>query len=1243
MATRDVKLRLLIETVDRASRGVKTITASVDGLSGALKKAEQISGRLAVIGASLTAAFVFPVKAAADFEKSMSAVRAVTEGATEAFEELNQVASELGGRTEFTAKQVADGMRFLGQAGFDAIQVIAAMPDVIDLATAGQLDLASAADIASNVLQGMQLEVSELNRVMDTLAVTATSSNTNVRQLGEALKFAAPASAIAGISIEKTAAIIGILGNNGIQASLAGTALRGMLASLANPSKQAQEALDRLGVTVSRGVDGSLDLIETLRDLGDANIKIGDTFEIFRRRGASAALALANQIEKVDELVIKNEEGSGALKTMADIMRDNLSTSITILISAFNRLLRSLGAPLLSSLKAAAIGLSKFVDALASAASKVPNLTKPLLIAVGALGLFLTAIAGVLISLKVLIPLFGLLQVAIVANPVIAAATAMILFTVAIRGYFSAGETAVEITKDLNREATELADSFENSINRVNDAKDALNNYAKGTKESFAAQEKLAKITITLADDLEKQIEAIKKAKESGEELTETELAIAEAAEELDIQIDKLNGGFFDGGKAAAKFNFALKIDALTKYRAEIIETAKEISKIAKIHNISVKLEDLPAANVAKLRATMTALVKKLESIGEIDLSKPSVLFAKLTEEMGFGVAETQAFNEAFFKLSQTFDDVEKSKPSIESLSVAFERQKLVIGQTADEVDRLQKIIDESNKATLADKLRLQDAQKLEKDAIKETRIRLQALFDFRVAAEEKIGEELIAIQKRNLARGIINKEEESRRILVIEENTQREIARIRGKAFIRALLTFDSESKAFTAFQNQKEQAGKRFVTALETSNDAIEKSNNELFTKTQKDAEKDAEKRIKLSDSLKNKQLRNLNALKDAFSSTFIGIGNIVESAVNKQKKLIDSLTKKVGDAGRIIVDIQKGNTAALLKFDEGLLSSDEKKRRSLIRLRSELERLRVTDVSVGPDAEDTINANRLLKEMIGVRDAFVDATKTSRGLNSVLDRFNIEGINRKISELGGNLESNVSNKLEDERSTLEQMLKLLGDIDVASSIDIEFKNKEEVLAFIKKITGRFKEVGIDISDDKLTALNIKVDRIVEKERILKLKIDENAILTQAENLLNRLKAKWESTVITIPVRIMELPSAAIGKRFGGLIKKLASGGKIPGFGGGDRIQALLEQGEFVIRKEAVSRYGSAFMNAINQMKFGSGFKRFQEGGSVSNSPTTNLNLSFNKSESVQVTAQDDQVRKLVNILRREGLVSI
>ena len=288
------------------------------------------------------------------FEQSMANLRSITRASNEDFERLEATAMKLGETTVFTASQAAEGMTYLGMAGFNTGQILESIPGMLSLAAATGMDLARTADIASNILTGFGLEAEEMARVADVMALAASTSNTNVEQLGYAMKYAAPISKALGFSLEETAAAVGILSNAGIQGQMAGTTLRGMLDSLASPTDAAAVALDYLGVkTVDasgtlRGLEDvikDLDAAMNARGLGSAE-KYGLLDQIFGTRAGTGANAMWDAIvsgELAEQVRKLREESGGVADEMARVQIDTLSGSFALLASAVSSVQIAIG------------------------------------------------------------------------------------------------------------------------------------------------------------------------------------------------------------------------------------------------------------------------------------------------------------------------------------------------------------------------------------------------------------------------------------------------------------------------------------------------------------------------------------------------------------------------------------------------------------------------------------------------------------------------------------------------------------------------------------------------------------------------------------------------------------------------------------------------------------------------------------------------------------------------------------
>lgn len=294
-------------------------------------------------GAAITAGIRRSTGLLAAFSQEMSTVRAVSRATDSEFNALRASAERLGRTTRFSATQAAEGMTFLARAGFDANQVLETIEGTLQLAQAGGLGLGRAADIASNALQGFQLDVEETGRVVDVLALAANTSNTSVTQLGDALSFAAPIASGLGVSIEETTAAIGALSNAGLQGSRAGTGLNRVMAELESPSSAALDVLTRLGLTQDDVRITSVGLTGAIKALADAGVTTGQALELFGQRGGPAFDVLSKAIPDVQQMTGELLNAAGTAERVADTMDDNLNGAILAVRSSIEGFIIAMG------------------------------------------------------------------------------------------------------------------------------------------------------------------------------------------------------------------------------------------------------------------------------------------------------------------------------------------------------------------------------------------------------------------------------------------------------------------------------------------------------------------------------------------------------------------------------------------------------------------------------------------------------------------------------------------------------------------------------------------------------------------------------------------------------------------------------------------------------------------------------------------------------------------------------------
>lgn len=356
LSTRDSKL---IRGLQRASRRLNGFAASV--------KATGL--KLVGMGAAAAVPFAISARTFASFESQMARVKALTGAQGDEFARLEQMARRLGASTVFSASQAAEAMSYFALAGFDVERILGAIGPTLDLAAAGQIEIAEAADIAAKIMAGMGLSADELGNAVDVMAKAMTTANTDLTMLGDAFKFVGPMAKTAGVSLEEVTAAIQLLSNAGIQGEMAGTTLRGMLLSLTSPSAEAEKELDRLGVRVLDGAGNVRSLADIIADLENALSSVGSGQRlrslgtIFPARQAAGAAELVSQgAERLRDATAALGEASGTASRIAGTQLNTLTGDFTILLSALEGVAIAIGEAFGTQLRAAIRGVSAMLS-----------------------------------------------------------------------------------------------------------------------------------------------------------------------------------------------------------------------------------------------------------------------------------------------------------------------------------------------------------------------------------------------------------------------------------------------------------------------------------------------------------------------------------------------------------------------------------------------------------------------------------------------------------------------------------------------------------------------------------------------------------------------------------------------------------------------------------------------------------------------------------------------------------------
>jgi len=358
---------------------IKPIQILINAKDNASSVFDKLQGKVAAVGIAIAGyfgiqAFTGIVQGAADFEQAMSRVQAATGGTAEEMAALRKAAEDAGSTSIFTSAQAAAALENLAKAGLTASEAIAALPGVMVLAQAGDVELATSAEFITKAVMGMGLAFSDAGRVADVLAKGANATNTSVTGLAQALSYAAPVAQSLGLSLEQTVAIIGKFADAGIDASRAGTALNSILSQFANPASKFRQELAASGITTTN-------FGQALEQLAVAGPRGQKAVLAVGQEAGPALRALLNQgIGSLHDLQTALEGSAGSADEVARTMQGNLNGAINGLSSAWDTVKNTLGTPVLPVLRqgvdqlAAALRgavadgtIQKFGEAIASA------------------------------------------------------------------------------------------------------------------------------------------------------------------------------------------------------------------------------------------------------------------------------------------------------------------------------------------------------------------------------------------------------------------------------------------------------------------------------------------------------------------------------------------------------------------------------------------------------------------------------------------------------------------------------------------------------------------------------------------------------------------------------------------------------------------------------------------------------------------------------------------------------------
>jgi len=451
------------------------------------RKARAASMAVAAIGAAATAAFALSVKTAAQFQQELANTQSVANATKVELGRLRDAAEDFGRTTIFTAKQAAAAMYDLASAGLDTTEIIETLPGVIALAAATQNDLAFTSQLVTASLKQFGLATSESERIANVMAATISKTKATMDKLASSMAYIGPIASAIGMSLEETAASLGLLYDAGFEASMAATGLRMGIAQLLGPTPKATKLLAQMGLTaqdVNVEIHGLANVIDKLRE---ADIGATEAFEIFGNRSAAAMLSLTKQGGGALRELTKEITGTDDAARMSAQQLDTLPGRGKLLLSALEGLKIEIGTYLVPALEGLTDKLTTIVNAVTNYLKEHPAVGKALTFLGSTLGIIATVLGtiGIILapaiytlkSIKVVLIALGvkikvivgfLLSIPSAIAAILVAGAALLAWVVAFPIHFVRTTSRVKTALlGIGEAITELLEQFFNLLGKI--------------------------------------------------------------------------------------------------------------------------------------------------------------------------------------------------------------------------------------------------------------------------------------------------------------------------------------------------------------------------------------------------------------------------------------------------------------------------------------------------------------------------------------------------------------------------------------------------------------------------------------------------------------------------------------------------------------------------------------------------------------------------------------------------------
>jgi len=1179
---------------DKGGNRVQEYSKQIGKVEGAFKRTVAAMKVTASYGIAATAifavtnAFKAGIKEIVDYDQALKNLQAITRATDAEVVGMGETIKHVAETTKFSTGEVAEGMVLLGQAGFSASEAMNAMQSVSDLATGTLGDMKTVTDLLTTTIRAFNLDTIESSRVADVMANAINRSKLTIDKLRVAFNFVGAAAAQSGLSIEEISASMMLLANNGLRASTIGTGLRQVLARLLAPNRKLRAEFEAQGIALDKvnpktvGYQNAMkELTKILFDAETQTVDMGKAYQLFGLRGAQAVSVLVKgfagtgfqgMLDKTYEVGTASEmagiqmEGLGVMiKNLADRARliavafgeGGATHAIKLFINALRKAVTAI-------IRFLETGLGKLIVSFGVVTGSTYLFLKAIALLIPAISsLMKMMLAAKLASVSWMATLISMsshmtfarassvmlgTSIANLAHPYLVAAAAVGILVAVVNYYLGSTQRAIDATVKLTQKTTNNV----HALKVYSQILTVLSDKKKKGKKIDDEYITVLKRLIKSYPDLKNQIELSTKAFEKNAAAVNKALGIelqnnieqstrlvqlyTKAAEEARIKTGLWQSVVFLWEKYLDTLIniFDDFFGTIGRGWAKVLDVFSDIA--SKIPFIGTALSE----NLLKMKEIFGDLVGAAKNFF-IGMGKDSEEATK-AEEKRIGVLRdaSKVMKEGGKSAKEITDELIKmgaTEKDISKLTESFVDQKKALSD-----------LEERYGGTLKDLPNMFSGFYEELDDLRKA--------DF-AKTSDAIDKEIAAFSKKN---GLLS------------DGTEK---RYEAEAAIRArnLLKFvDSSFKEILS----EEELSKKKTEILDTYLQAVAKRYDEktiiIHNTYQKELALAGENNDKLIAAHEKFDLAIVVAENER-AKTIEGIQKVHNEKVKvEQKKIVDELRELHKKMAEDLINQLKS------KYNE---------------LKGEVEKLMDDLKSLEESYNDAIRESK--QKTMTEEEKWYDDRKELNRLMNEARTTNDEDTWKKAFDLakslGKEIEDEQGNVVKSIEETTRLSQRLMTEIhgEQMKLVRKEIAEREHQMDAIKEditeLEGLIKQYGEAVDEVSKKELQLRMEKALQS-------------IGKAHDIVTKFKAKWDelkSKTITLTVKVNDQsggkfdsgPDVVPEGKTGGVVKA-KRGAKLPGFGGGDKVRALLEAGEWVIRKEAVQKYGSAMFAALNNLNF-------------------------------------------------------